>query len=71
MFSGVLFFQMRAKGMLIFKIIRLILLMISCYGWIAFITEKKIKVEFSVMLFVSGTGSVMFLAGILNIMESV
>lgn len=57
--------------MLVFKIIRLILLMISCYGWIAFITEKKIKVEFAVMLFVSGTGSVMFLAGILNIMESV
>lgn len=55
--------------MLIFKIIRLILLLFSCYGWIAFITEKKVKVEFSVMLFASGVGSTMFLAGILNIMK--
>ena len=60
---------METMRMLVLKIIRLLLLIISSFGWIAFITEKRIKVEFSVMLFISGVGSLMFIAGILNILE--
>lgn len=55
--------------MLILKTIRFLILIISSYGWIVFLTEKKIKAEFSVMLFISGTGSLMFAAGLLNILE--
>ena len=55
--------------MVVVKCLRLLLLIVSCYGWITFIWKKNIKIEFSVMLFVSALGSFMFFAGILNILE--
>ena len=51
------------------KIIRVILLCISCYGWCAYlVNEKKIKVEFALSILISGIGSIVFFAGILNIL---
>lgn len=55
---------------IIFKLIRVGLLVLSCLGWIDYLTsEKKIKVEFSIFILLNGIGSAMFLAGILNILK--
>lgn len=55
---------------IVFKIFRMIALVFSCYGWIYWIIEKrKIKQEFSILILTSGIGSLMFFAGILNILE--
>ena len=54
------------------KVLRILLLCISCYGWGAyFVHEKKIKVEFALSLLISAIGSAMFLAGILNVLMEV
>lgn len=52
----------------IFSIIRLLLLIVSCYGYIVEI-RKKVRIEFSVGILFSSIGSLMFFAGILNILE--
>lgn len=54
----------------IVTIIRLLALLFSFYGYIQFIS-KKIKLEFVIAVIFSGIGSVMFLAGILNILPEV
>ncbi len=50
------------------KIIRLLILVISFYGYIQTV-QKKVKLEFSIGIIFSAIGSTMFLAGILNIMK--
>lgn len=54
------------------KIIRILLLCISCYGWCAYMVhEKKIKVEFALSTLIAGIGSVVFFAGLLNMLAEV
>lgn len=54
------------------KILRILLLCVSCYGWGAyFVHEKKIKVEFALSVLISVIGSTMFVAGILNVLMEV
>lgn len=50
------------------KIIRVLILVLSFYGYIQSV-RKKVKLEFSIGIIFSAIGSVMFLAGILNIMK--
>ena len=53
---------------LVVKIIRVLILVLSFYGYIQSV-RKKVKLEFSIGIIFSAIGSVMFLAGILNIMK--
>lgn len=54
----------------VLKVIRVILLCLSCYGYLYLIVDKgKIKVEFSPAILFSAIGSAMFFAGILNILK--
>ncbi len=54
------------------KIIRIILLCISCYGWCAYMVhKKKIKVEFALSTLIAGIGSIVFFAGILNMLAEI
>ena len=54
------------------KIIRILLLCISCYGWCAYMVhEKKIKVEFALSTLIAGIGSVVFFAGLLHMLAEV
>jgi hypothetical protein len=49
-------------------ICRALVLLVSFYGYLQYVS-KKIKLEFSLAVIFSGIGSVMFLAGILNVLR--
>ena len=57
-------------AIIVWKALRVLLLCLSCYGYLYLIVDKgKIKVEFSPAILFSAIGSAMFFAGILNILK--
>lgn len=52
----------------IIVLVRLILFFLSCYGYIQYL-RKSVRTEFCIGLLFSGIGSVLFLAGILNLLR--
>lgn len=55
---------------MVIKFIRLLILVASFYGYVQFL-RKKVKLEFSIGIIFVSVGSVMFLAGILNVMKEI
>lgn len=55
---------------IVIKIMRLLILVFSFYGYMQFV-RKRVKLEFSIGIIFTAIGSMMFLAGILNIMKEV
>ena len=49
-------------------LIRLFILLLSCYGYIQYL-RKTVRLEFCIGLLFSGIGSALFLAGILNLLR--
>lgn len=49
-------------------LIRLLILLLSCYGYIQYL-RKTVRLEFCIGLLFSGIGSALFLAGILNLLR--
>ena len=55
-----------------FKIVRILLLCMSCYGWCAYMVhKKKIKVEFALSTLIAGIGGIVFFAGLLNMLAEI
>ena len=50
------------------KLVRLLLLAVSCYGYMRFLS-KKVRIEFSISILFTGICCTMFFAGILNILK--
>lgn len=54
------------------KIIRVILLLFSMYGYAHYLVSKrKLKIELALPVLLSAIGSAVFLAGLLNVMKEV
>ena len=65
---GTFWKKVKCEMRYIVLILRLMMLMISCYGYVRFLSTK-VRVEFAYGIFLSSICSIMFFAGILNILE--
>ena len=57
---------------MVLKIIRVILLLFSMYGYTQYLVSKrKLKIELALPVLLSAIGAAVFLAGLLNVMKEV